>query len=116
MTTDDLIDALTRDVSDVDSEDTIRAGIVAMLYSEYSRSGMDETDAILPKTDLAHMAAPGNHDHARRIIHEMAADDDVPVALSMDRTAVEFQIQDNERLTEWANNYVEAHDPRLIPL
>lgn len=98
------------------SEKDLRARAVAALYREYAESGVDVTDAMLPVYELAYRIEPERQARARQVIRQLARDDNVPLELIMDDSAVEFAIDDVDSLHDWATAYVGSRDPDLLPL
>lgn len=98
------------------SEDTLRAAVVVALYREFDQPNLTPSDALCQEGVLSSLAAPTQPDAARRVIHEMAADNDVPLRRCVGGKCVEFSIRDTDDLRAWVEWFVTTHDDSLLPL
>lgn len=103
-------------MDDTPSEKTFRARVVKVLYTEFEREGLSPVDALMAESLLAERVAPEHTDKARRVIHELAIDDQVPIRHRMNGKAVEFAAHDEETLRTFVEAWLKAHDEDELPL
>jgi len=89
------------------TENELRARTLVVLYDEFDVEGLSPADALMSIELLAEKVAEENPTRARRIIHELAAEDDAPLRVAMEGRAVEFPGADEDRIDVWVRGYVD---------